>query len=213
MGISPVSGIEELVDIIADDHPWLLVLVAVLIASLMGLGFYFYFWPIISGQPEYSLVQVLQAPGIDYNVYAMSPKRIEPDEQRQYIFQVEIEQNNVLTTTQQITTTIRPLSPFIKLYPNSPSESMDIRAFSVMPLTSEPQVFSHEVSIIVSRPANRLRSLPIEVGLETKNVRYTQKIGLQIDYWSKLIVYLVTSGAFIGFLVFTVRVVKSFLGM
>ena len=90
---------------------------------------------------------------------------------------------------------------------------MDISSFSVAALTSEPQRFSHSTFIMVSRPANRLRSLPIEVGLACENVRYTQEIGLQIDYWSKLIIYLMTGGAFVGFIAFTVRVGKSFLGI
>ena len=213
MGIGPVSWIEELIDIIADDRPWLLILLATLAASVIGLGFYFYFWPIISGQPEYSLEQVLQAPEIDYKVFVMLPKRIEPDDQKQYIFQVEIEQNSVLTTTQHITTTIRSLSPFVKLSPGSLNEEFDTKSFSVLALTPERQKFSHVVSITVARPANRLRALPIEIGLATENVRYTQPIGLRIDYWSKLIVYLVTGGAFIGLIAFIVRIVKSLLGI
>lgn len=211
MSIGPVSRIEELIDIMADDRPWLLILCLVLAAGLLSLGFYSYFWPVISGQPEYSEVRVLQEPGIGYDVLALLPERIEPEEQ--YTLQVEIVQNVVLTTPQQITATIRPLSPFIELVSDSQAETTAARSFSVMAWTSEPQRFSHAVSIAVMRPANRLRSLPIEVGLDCGNVYHTQEIELRVDYWSRLVVGLVTGGALVGFLSFTVRLARSLLGI
>jgi hypothetical protein len=213
MGIGPVSWIEETVDILADDHPWLLIFGTVLIAGLLGLGFYFYFWPIVSGEPEYSVIPVFQVPGIAYKVSVVMPEKIEPGEERQYRFQVDIEQNIVLTTTQQITTTVRPLLPFISVISDSPPDNMATRSFIVNPLTSEPQRFSHSLLIAVSRPASRPSTLPIEVGLTYGNVRYTQAVQLRIDYWSRLVVYLVTSGTLVGFIAFAVRAVKSLIGI
>lgn len=213
MAIGSVSWVEETLDILADDYPWILILGTILVASLLGIGFYFYFWPVISGQAEYSVVPVLQVSGVIYDVSVMRPERLEPDGEREYQFLVEVKQNSVVTATQQITTSIKTSSPFVRVVSDSQDGSIDEESFSVVPLTSEPQKFSHFVSIVVSRPANHTRRLPVEVGLRYENVSYTQTVDLEVDYWSKPIVYLVTGGAFTGFIAFAVRVIRSLLGI
>lgn len=213
MVIEPVSWVEELIDITADDHPWVLILITILIAGLLGIGFYAYFWPIISGQPEYTVVPIFQVTGIIYDVSVTKPIRVEPDGETEYELLVEIEQNSVLSTEQQVSITVKSLSPFIRLVSDSQNGSVDTKSFSVVPLTSEPQRFPHSVSFVVSRPASHVRTLPVEISLRYDGTRWTQKVDLEVDYWSKLVVYLVTGSAFSGFVAFAVRVVRSLVGI
>lgn len=212
MAIGPVPPLEELIDIIADDHPWILILITVLTASLVGIGFYLYFWPIISGQPEYSSTPIFQTSGIAYDVYVMKPDRVEPDGETEYEFRIEIEQNSVLSTTQRITLTVKSLSPFIRFVSDSLNDFTDTKSFSVAPLTSEPQRFSHSVSFVVFRPVDRARFLPLEVILRYGQTTWKQEVDLKVDYFSRLIVYLATGGTFTAFVAFAIRVVRSLIG-
>lgn len=213
MTIGPVSAIEEKIDIVADDHPWVLILITILIAGLLGIGFFTYFWPVISGQPEYAVSHILQATDIIYDVSLTKPIRVEPDGETEYELLVEIEQNSVLSTEQQVTITVQSLSPFVKLVSDSQNSSVDTRSFSVAPLTSEPQRFSHSVSFVVSRPASHMRTLPVEIRLRYDGRIWIQKVDLEVDYWSKLVVYLVTGSTFGVFVAFAVRVVRSLAGI
>jgi hypothetical protein len=211
MGIRKVNPLEEFIDISVDEHLWLLVAIIVVIITIFGVGFYYCFWPIIEGQPEYFARPVLQSPTVGYEVFMALPKRVGPSRDEGYELTMYIQQTQVLTATQVITSNICSLSPFAKVAPSDASTGESVRSFEVFPLATEPQKFSHAVHLVIIRPANRPKTLPVEVSLAYENVRYIQRVSLHVDYWSKMIVSIVTSGALLGIVTFAMTIAKSLL--
>jgi len=212
MAIQEVNPLEEFIDILVDDHPQLLIAITVLVIAILGLGFHYYFWPIIDGQPEYFAQPVLRAPTINYEVSMALPKRVDPSREEKCELTMHIRQAHPLSATQVITSSIRSLSPFLIITSTNISTFESVKSFEVAPQKVEPQEFVHTVYVAVTRPANHPKTLSIKVSLEYENVRYNQEIPLQIDYWSRMIVYFVSSGVISGIVTLAVTLAKSLSG-
>jgi hypothetical protein len=218
MSIAKINRLEESIDILVDEHLRLLVAAILAIIAVLGVSYYYFFWPIIDGQPEYFTRPVFQPPTMDYEVRMTLPKRVEPRGDEWYELTIHVRQTQVLTTTQAITANIRSLSPYAKItsstkvtHTNAFAKESE-RSFEVLPLTTEPQEFSYIVYLRAVRPASRPKTFPLQVSLAYENVRYTRVVPLHIDYWSRMVATFVSGGALIGILTFAATITRSIMG-
>jgi len=183
MSIERIPKFEEFIDIVVEDHKITTVFVLIVIAGLLGICFYYYFWPIISEQPEYTDINLFHTSDTLYNVTVTMPKISLVNVCKIDSLSLLIEQKSVCKDTQKITLSLLSSSPFLN-FVNINNDSTKFykleKLIKFAPIKFGQQSAKTNFYFIFSDTTDSLQDLPIEICLSYKNRISVEKVYFEL---------------------------------